>query len=93
MKHTMEMKPAYEGRDPQQKANGLPESEVIPQTLGRQEGRGEEVLGMMGSINPFMAPPSPGGGKLLGRMVGDGLGHMVAQEDGPVWDPPERDGH
>lgn len=66
--------------------------EVIPQTLGRQEGRGEEVLGMMGSISPFMAPPSPGGGKLFGQMVGDGFEGMVAQKDGPVWDPPEQEG-
>ena len=66
--------------------------EVIPQIFGRQEGRGEEVLGMMGSINPFMAPPSPGGGKLFGQMVGDGFEGMVAQEDDPVWDPPEQEG-
>lgn len=71
MKHTMEMKPAYEGCDPQRKADGPPESEVIPQTPGRQEGRGEEILGMMGSINPFMAPLSPGGGKLLGQVMED----------------------
>lgn len=47
---------------------------------------------MMGSISPFMAPPSPGGGKLFGQMVGDGFEGMVAQEGSPVWDPPEQEG-